>query len=78
VAVAADIPEELPPVGTEEPEHVRSAHEVVGPSAVVRVVAFRIIGPSVATLLSDATVLALPIPGTTRPGGRVGPTRACR
>jgi PiT family inorganic phosphate transporter len=63
-AVAAETPEDVPPVGEENPENVQNVQEVFDPSAVVRFVVFWIVGPSVATGLSYVAFLVLPVAGT--------------
>ncbi len=63
-AVTAETGEEVPGVGEEDPENVQDVQQLFDPSSVVRFVAFWVIGPSVATVLSYATFVLLPIPGT--------------
>ncbi|MFT4881665.1 MAG: PiT family inorganic phosphate transporter [Natronomonas sp.] len=63
-AVTAETGEKVPGVGEEDPENVQDVQQLFDPSSVVRFVAFWIIGPSVATALSYATFVLLPIPGT--------------
>lgn len=64
-AVAAETGNEIPEIGEEDPENVQDVQQLFDPSSVGRFVAFWIIGPSVATALSYATFVLLPIPGTT-------------
>jgi PiT family inorganic phosphate transporter len=63
-AIAAETGDEVPPVGEENPENVETVQQLFDPSSVVRFISFWIIGPSVATGLSYATFVLLPIAGT--------------
>jgi len=63
-ALNAETDEDVPSVGEEDPVAVQDAQELFDPSSVVRFVSFWIIGPSIATALSYATFLLLPIAGT--------------
>jgi PiT family inorganic phosphate transporter len=63
-AIAAETSDEVPAVGEENPENVEDVPQLFDPSSVVRFVAFWIIGPSLATGLSYATFVFLPIAGT--------------
>ena len=63
-AVTAETGEAVPEVGDEDPENVQDVQQLFDPSSVVRFVAFWVIGPSVATVLSYATFVLLPVPGT--------------
>jgi PiT family inorganic phosphate transporter len=64
-AVAADTGDGVSAVGEEDPESLQDVQQLFDPSSVIRFVAFWIIGPSVATALSYATFVLLPVPGTT-------------
>ncbi|QSG05594.1 inorganic phosphate transporter [Halapricum desulfuricans] len=59
-AITAETPSDVPSAGEEDPEYVQDATELFDRSAVVRFVAFWIIGPSVATGMSYVTFLVLP------------------
>lgn len=63
-AVAAETPSHVPGVGEEDPETTQDVQNLFARSAVARFVAFWIIGPSVATVLSYVTFLLLPIAGS--------------
>ncbi len=63
-AVAVETDESVPPIGEEQPEDFQHASELFDPGAVVRVISFWIIGPSVATGLSYLAFVALPVAGT--------------
>ncbi|QSG13376.1 Phosphate/sulfate permease [Halapricum desulfuricans] len=63
-AVTADTPNNVSSAGEEDPEYVQDATALFDRSAVVRFVAFWIIGPSVATALSYVAFVALPLAGT--------------
>lgn len=57
-------PDEVQPVGREDPDNLQDASELFDSSAVVRFVSFWIIGPSLATALSYVTFVVLPVAGT--------------
>lgn len=63
-AVTADTPNNVSSAGEEDPEYVQDSTALFDRSAVVRFVAFWIIGPSVATALSYVAFVALPLAGT--------------
>ncbi|QSG08315.1 inorganic phosphate transporter [Halapricum desulfuricans] len=63
-AITAETPSDVPSAGEEDTEYVQDATELFDRSAVVRFVAFWIIGPSVATGMSYVTFLVLPVAGT--------------
>jgi len=63
-AVTVETDESVPAIGEEQPEDFRHASELFDPGAVVRVISFWIIGPSVATGLSYLAFIALPVAGT--------------
>jgi len=60
-AVTAETPADVSSAGDEDPEYVQDATELFDRRAVVRFVAFWIIGPSVATALSYAAFVVLPL-----------------
>lgn len=60
-AVTAETPADVPSAGDEDPEYVQDATALFDRGAVVRFVAFWIIGPSVATALSYAAFVVLPL-----------------
>jgi len=63
-ALAAETDEEVPAIGEESGEKLQETGDLFDPSVVVRFVAFWIIGPTVATAMSYATFVVLPIAGT--------------
>jgi len=60
-AVTAETPDNVSSAGDEDPEYVQDATELFDRGAVVRFVAFWIIGPSVATALSYTAFVVLPL-----------------
>jgi inorganic phosphate transporter, PiT family len=63
-AITAETPDDPPPIGEESVEDVQAVDQLFDPNAVVRFVSFWIIGPSVATVLSYAFFVLVPIAGT--------------
>ncbi|WEL18392.1 Phosphate/sulfate permease [Halorhabdus sp. SVX81] len=63
-ALAAETGDDVPAIGEESGEELQEPGELFDPSVVVRFVAFWIIGPTVATAMSYATFVVLPIAGT--------------
>ncbi len=63
-AVTVETDESVPAIGEEQPEDFQHASELFDPGAVVRVISFWIIGPSVATGLSYLAFVTLPVAGT--------------
>lgn len=63
-ALSVEADEEVPPIGEESSEKLQGDSDLFDPSIVVRFVAFWIIGPTVATALSYATFVVLPIART--------------
>lgn len=63
-AITAETENAVPGIGEEDPENMRDVGQLFDPSAVVRFVAFWIIGPSVATGLSYVTFLLFPLTGS--------------
>lgn len=62
-SLTAEIEDGVPRIGEEDPKNAQEVKQLFDPSTVARFVAFWIIGPSVATLLSYVTFLFLPIAG---------------
>lgn len=63
-AVTVETEDTVSKIGEEDPEDLRGVDQLFDPSAVVRFVAFWIIGPSVATGLSYVTFLLIPLAGS--------------